>query len=180
GLDQDVGLGNEDDFDHAPVDLATEIPTKPPRGGPQAFVGLLEGEQDPLLTGQGAAVDELQRQDRLAGAGDAADEQARAPRDAGAENLVELGDVRLAARLRPARRWLAADRQPRGEDLDAAAGDQEWVLVAAMVRAAHLDDLEQPLLLAKRLALRQDQQAVDDREQRIPVVVANAVFAEQQ
>ena len=49
-----------------------EVPAEAARGGAQPLLGLLEREQDPLLAGQRAPVDELEREDRLARPRDAA------------------------------------------------------------------------------------------------------------
>ena len=82
-------------------------------------VGLLEREDDPLLPSQRAAVEELEREDRLARARDAGDEEARAR----AESLRRA--VRRAWRCRscsaPSRgpRSLALDGHARREHLDA-------------------------------------------------------------
>ena len=52
------------------------------------------------------------------------------------------------------------------------------MLVTAVIRPAHLDDLEESLVLAQRLPLRQNDQAVNDREQGIALVVGGRVLAE--
>ena len=92
-----------------------------------------------------------------------------------AEELVELGDAGLAARLRsrrpPASRWIVT----RGANTSMPfARDDERVLVAAVVGAAHLDDLEEALLLAGLLALATARAAVDDREERVGLELARA------
>ena len=42
GLHHDVGLRDEDDLDHAAVDLAVQVPAEAFRGGAQTFVRLFE------------------------------------------------------------------------------------------------------------------------------------------
>ena len=72
------------------------------------------------------------------------------------------------------------DGDARSEDLDAVGGDDERVLVAAMVGPAHLGDLDEALLLAGLLALVERQHAVDDGKERVRLDVPGTVLAEEQ
>lgn len=162
-LHQDVGLRDEDDLDHAALDLLIEPPPEAARVAAPPLLGLLEGEENALLAGQGPAVEELEQKDRLAGPGDARNEKARAARDALPEEVVELVDARLQARLIDAN-VLALDRDARRVDLDAALTDDERVLVATVLRTAHLHNLDEALLLARLLTLGEHDQSVDDGE----------------
>src|SRR3989454_4007436 len=179
----DVRLGDEDDLEHPAIDLRVEVPAQAPANGAQPLLGLLEGEDDSFLARLSAAVEEFEAEDRLPGPGHARYQQGGAERDAFTEKVVEPGGARLeplrAARA-PLRSVLAVDGDARGEDLDAARGNDERVLVAAMLGPAHLGDLDEALLLAGLLALVERQDAVNDGKERVRLAVPGTVLAEEQ
>ena len=178
-FDEDIWLWNEHDGDHTALELGVEIPSQPTCGRAQAFLGLLEREQDPLLARSSAAVEKLEEHDRLAGPGRTRDQQARPSRDAIAQELIERRDPGFQTRCRNVRASVALDGDARRKHFDASRRDAERELVAAMVGTAHLDDLEEPLLLSGLFALRELQQAVDDGEHGVRRHVARTVFAEE-
>ena len=127
-------------------------------------------------------VDELEEEERLARPGDAPDQQAGAEGDARTEEIVELGDAEAQARRLAALLRLrgALQGHPRRVDLDAVVGDDERVLVHAVVGAAHLAELDEALLLARLFPVREEEHAVDDREQRVGLVIVGGVLTDQE
>ncbi len=159
---QDLRLRDEHELEHAAPDLAGEIPPHPLRRGEQTLRRLFEGEEDSLFAGECASINELEQHHGFAGPCHARNEEARATGDAVGEQLVQLRDARLAPRFALFSVGLAVNRHARSEDLDAARGDDERVLVAAVLRAPHFDDLQEPLLLARGFALRERHESIDD------------------
>src|SRR5690606_34645414 len=179
-LDHDVRLRDEDDLDHPALDLGIEVPTEARCRGPQPLAGLLEREQDTLFTDLCAAVDELEAERRLPGSGDARNEQARAVWNAWAEKIVELRDAGFNTLRLDAGPRFTPNGDARCENLDAVVRNDEGMLVAAVVRAAHLHDPDEALLLARLLALVHQDHPIDDREEGIRRDVLRAEFAEQE
>ncbi len=178
-LHQDIGLRDEDDLNHAALDLVLELPAEAASGRQQPLLGLLEPEDDALLARLGPAVEELEQQYRLARPRHPSDEQTRTAGNSLPQQFVELRDAGLAAR-RAGSPVLALDSDSGGEHLDALRGDDEGALVAAVFGATELHELDEPLLLAGLFALRDQEQAVDHREERIGADIEGSVFSEQE
>jgi hypothetical protein len=112
--------------------------------GEQPLLCLLEREDDSLLAGFGSTVEEFQQQDCLAGSGHTGDQETRTARNPLSQKIVELGNAGLAAR-RTGPPVFALEGNARREYLDALRCDDEGMLIAIMLGAAQLRELNEAL-----------------------------------
>src|SRR5881409_2358761 len=99
-------------------------------------------------------------------------------RDAASQQVVQPGDPSSAPpyfRLLLLKR-LPLDRHAWRIDFDAAGRDNEGVFVSTMFGFPHLHNLKEALLLARRLTMRERDETINDRKQRIGCDLFRSVF----